>query len=416
MTFSMKKNILSFLFALAFLPAIAQELRCFTSEKMQEQLLLDPDLAQRRAEIEEHTERWIAANGNTQHRAVVTIPVVVHVVYKTAQQNISDAQIFSQIEVLNEDYRMQNADIASLPSVWNGFKADSEIEFRLANVDPDGNPTTGITRTETTVTTWNGSDNVKFSAQGGKDAWPANNYLNIWVCNIGSGLLGFAYPPGVNASLDGLVIGYQFFGRGVPGLSSTYNKGRTATHEIGHYFNLDHLWGTGDSNPNCNQNDGVSDTPIQEGPNFGCPAFPHVTCNNGPNGDMFHNYMDYGNDACLFFFTNGQKQRMLAALNGPRSGLLTSPGVGISERDDVFGGLNVYPNPSNDVLHISVGKPLDGAVDVRLLNLMGAVVLQQDAMNIANEIIAIDHLPAGSYILEFTTSNGRASKRIQILR
>lgn len=416
----MNKILLCILLVLSALPSMAQELRCFTSEKMREQLILDPTLAQRRAAIEEQTQRWIAENGDVQNREVITIPVVVHVVYKTAAQNISDAQIYSQIQVFNEDYRLQNADAASIPSVWNSVKADTEIEFCLAGFDPDGNPTTGITRTETDVTTWNGSDNVKFSSQGGKDAWSASSYLNIWVCNIGSGLLGFAYQPGINASLDGLVIGYQFFGRGVPGLSSTYNKGRTATHEIGHYFNLDHLWGTGDSNPNCNLNDGVSDTPIQEEPNFGCPSFPHISCSNGPSGDMFHNYMDYGNDACLFFFTNGQKQRMLAALNGPRAGLKTSQGgcssVGISEASGTFEGLTVYPNPANDRLHIVLNIEGNQTADVRMLNLLGAEVLQMNAINLTNTTIATQHLPAGIYILEVTTAHERASQRIHIIR
>ncbi|MCF8257547.1 MAG: T9SS type A sorting domain-containing protein [Flavobacteriales bacterium] len=414
----MRSLISSILFLLPSVFGLAQEQRCITSEKMHEQLLLDPSLAERRAAIEEFTQRWNTDNG--AEREVISIPVVVHVVYRTETENISDEHIYSQLQVLNEDYRMTNADAANVPSVWDGVKADTEIEFCLAVRDPNGFPTTGITRTLTTVTNWNGSDNVKRSNQGGKDPWSVTKYLNIWVCNIGSGLLGFAYQPGVAASLDGLVIGYRYFGRDVPGLSSTYSKGRTSTHEIGHYFNLDHPWGTGASNPNCNQSDFVNDTPVQDEPNYGCQTFPHVTCDNGPNGDMFNNYMDYGDDDCLFFFTSGQKQRMLAALNGPRSSLKTSLGcvptnVGIDEVS-LSKRLSVYPNPADNLIHIAMENAMDRTFDVRMLNLMGAEVLLVRALDLNNASIAIDHLPSGLYILEVNTPTERASHRIHIIR
>jgi hypothetical protein len=416
----MKKALLIPILAFISFGSFAQEARCFAADKMREQMMLDPGLAARRADIEEQTQRWIAEHGDEEERAVLTIPVVVHVVYKTAGQNISDAQILSQIEVLNEDYRLQNSDASSIPSAWNSVKADSEIEFCLAVRDPDGFPTTGITRTETTVTSWNGSDNVKLTSQGGKNGWPSSKYLNIWVCNIGAGLLGFAYQPGVSASLDGLVIGYKYFGTGFPGISSTYDLGRTATHEIGHYLNLDHPWGGGDSNPNCNLDDAVSDTPIQEEPNYGCQSFPHISCNNGPNGDMFNNYMDYGNDDCLFLFTNGQKQRMRAAINGPRAGLKTSLGcvptnVGIEDKP-LAKRINVYPNPADDLVRITMDDASDGTADVRILNLTGAEVLHVNTLSLANGTIAVDHLPVGIYILEVTTANERASHRIHIIR
>jgi hypothetical protein len=407
-----------FLLFVLFAQAKAQEVRCLTDEKMAEQLMLDPGLAERRAEIEEFTQRWIAENEDGAAREVLRIPVVVHVVYRTDAENISDEHVYSQLAVLNEDYRMTNADAASVPSVWNGVKADSEIEFCLAVRDPNGFPTTGITRTETTVTNWNGSDNVKRSNQGGRDPWPASQYLNIWVCNIGSGLLGFAYQPGVSAALDGLVIGYRFFGRGVPGLSNTYNKGRTATHEIGHYLNLDHLWGTGASNPNCNQSDFVSDTPVQEEPNFGCRTFPHISCDNGPNGDMFNNYMDYGNDACLFFYTAGQKQRMRAALNGPRASLKNSIGCGLVSVDEVpmAQRISVFPNPASD--RITIHGDLGGSTtaSVRIVNLAGQEMLRGILMNDSDRNIQIGDLPSGMYFLQVETERERTVKRIHIIR
>lgn len=400
--------------------AFGQDHVCITSEKMAEQSVLDPTLAERRADIENFTQRWIAEHGEGGAREVITIPVVVHVVYRTEAENISDEHIYSQLEVLNEDYRMTNEDADDVPSVWNGVKADTEIEFCLAVRDPNGFPTTGITRTETTVTSWGGSDNVKRSNQGGKDPWPAGQYLNIWVCNIGSGLLGFAYQPGVSSALDGLVIGYRYFGRGVSGLSSTYNLGRTATHEIGHYLNLDHLWGSGASNPNCNANDAVSDTPVQEEPNYGCQTFPHISCDNGPNGDMFNNYMDYGRDNCLFFYTNGQKQRMQAALNGPRASLKTSLGcvptdVSVNEVP-LAARLEVYPNPATDVVRLSFTDDFNSPLSFRVLNLAGAELPVASTGSGADRSIEVSHLSAGIYLLEVTTEGQRAVKRIHIIR
>jgi hypothetical protein len=399
---------------------IAQEVRCISSEKMQEQLLLDPALAERRQTIEEFTQRWIAENEGENTRAVITIPVVVHVVYRTANQNVSDQHIYSQIAVLNEDFRLLNADASNIPSAWNNVKADTEIEFCLAVRDPNGFQTTGITRTETEVVSWNGSDNVKSTALGGKDAWPASQYLNIWVCNIGSGLLGYAYQPGVSASLDGLVIGFQYFGRDVPGLSSTYNKGRTATHEIGHYFNLEHLWGGGNSNPNCNMDDFVADTPRQADPNYGCQTFPHITCENGPHGDMFHNYMDYGRDNCLFFFTNGQKQRMLAALNGPRASLKTSLGcvaTNVSVDDMAhMASISVHPNPSSDMVRVSVDNSNVQITSVRLLNLMGSEIMRLNDVHSDNAAILVGQLSAGVYLIEVLTQSGRHVSKIHIYK
>jgi hypothetical protein len=397
--------------------ANAQDLRCITDEKMAGQLTADPSFAERRQEIEAFTEKW-AEDNDGSHREVITIPVVVHVVYRTQGENLSDAQIWSQIDVLNEDYRMTNEDAANVPSVWNNVKADTEIEFCLANRDPNGNPTTGITRTQTTVTNWAGSDNVKRTDMGGKDPWPANQYLNIWVCNIGSGLLGYAYLPGIHPDLDGVVIGHRFFGRGFSGLSTTYNRGRTTTHEVGHYLNLHHLWGQGGSNPNCNADDFVADTPIQAEPNYGCKTFPHVSCNNGPNGDMFNNYMDYGNDACLFFYTNGQKQRMLATMNGPRASLKNSLGCSLVSVDDVplSERVSVFPNPASEKITVSGDLGAAGNASYSIMNLAGQELLKGTMTNDSDRSIHVAHLPAGMYVLQLSTEREHSAKRIHIIR
>jgi GEVED domain/Pregnancy-associated plasma protein-A/Fibronectin type III domain/Secretion system C-terminal sorting domain len=320
----------------AAVPAIAQQRHCATPDPhtlpASEQAVLQ--------QIERHTQRFIAqqaTTGNTANRTsatLYTIPVVVHVLYNTAAQNISDAQIQSQIDVLNKDFSRTNTDAGNTPSVFSGVAADFQIRFQLATRDPNGNTTTGILRKSTTKTyfEYGGADVngvfVKQSAQGGDDAWNTTQYLNMWVCNFGgssSSLLGYAtFPSDAGTYKDGVVMGYKYFGVN-PSLGGVFGYGRTATHEVGHWLNLRHIWG----DANCG-NDLVSDTPTQQTSNGGCPSFPHVTCSNGANGDMFMNYMDYVDDQCMNMFTNGQKARAVAlfATGGTRVSLLTSPGLG----------------------------------------------------------------------------------------
>ena len=247
-------------------------------------------------------------------RKMLTIDVVVHVVYKLPAENISDAQVKSQIAVLNKDFRATNPDKSKVPPVWKGLVADSNVKFQLAKKDPSGKATTGITRTATTRDSFGSGNAVKKKAQGSADAWPTDRYLNIWVCNLADGLLGYAQFPGGPAATDGLVILYTALGTS-GAARPPFNLGRTATHEVGHWLNLRHIWG--DRN-DCGGTDFVPDTPNQQLPNTGKPAFPHVSCNNGPNGDMFMNYMDYVDDNAMFMFTPAQVLRMNATLAGPR--------------------------------------------------------------------------------------------------
>jgi hypothetical protein len=170
-------------------------------------------------------------------RQLITVPVVVHVVSKKAEEDISDSQIKSQIAVLNKDFRATNTDATATPSVWNGLVADANIQFALAAKDPKGKATTGITRTATTKTSFGADDSVKTKAGGGAPAWPAGRYLNLWVCNLGGGLLGYAQFPGGPAKTDGVVILHSAFGTSGTA-AAPFNLGRTATHEIGHWLNL----------------------------------------------------------------------------------------------------------------------------------------------------------------------------------
>lgn len=316
-------SFLPFLILIAFNQTNAQS-RCSSTEYLQWQLQQDPTLQQSMQAVEQHTQQYATQPAHGQ-RAVITIPVVVHVVYNTSTQNISDAQIQSQITQLNLDFRKLNTDWTNTPSVFQGLVADYEIEFCLANRDPNGNPTTGIVRRQTSSSSFSTNNNVKYTANGGSDAWPRASYLNLWVCNLSGGTLGYAQFPGGTAATDGVVCTYTAFGT-IGTATAPYNKGRTATHEVGHWLNLYHIWG--DDGTSCTGSDNVGDTPNQADQHYGCPSFPAVSCSNGPNGDLFVNYMDYTDDACMVMFTTGQKTRSSAlfATGGSRASLLTSQG------------------------------------------------------------------------------------------
>ena len=184
-------------------------------------------MARRMALIEKQTEtymRQVQANPAQRSQLVVTIPVVFHVLYNTAAENISEAQVMSQLDILNEDFRRLNAD---QDNVWSQA-ADTQIEFCLASQDPNGNPTDGILRVPTNVTSFGTNDAMKFTSQGGSDAWPASDYMNFWVCDLGSSLLGYAQFPGGPASTDGIVCNYTATGN-TGTASAPFDLGRTAT-------------------------------------------------------------------------------------------------------------------------------------------------------------------------------------------
>ena len=288
---------------------------CGAMENLEFRKANDDKIVHTMKSIEEHTKAFLSNADRVD--GVITIPTVVHVIYSNSNENISDAQINSQIDVLNLDFRLLNTD---QNNDWPQ-NADSEIEFCLASVDPNGNSTTGITRKSSSTTSWGTNDAMKFSSNGGVDAWPTSDYLNIWVCNIGGGILGYAQFPGGSSSTDGVVVGPNYFGT-VGYLSSPFDLGRTTTHEVGHWLNLRHIWGDG----GCSVDDFVADTPVSDNPNYGC-ATGHVSCGTT---DMVENYMDYSDDACMHLFTEGQKTRMRALFDtgGFRASLLNSNGCG----------------------------------------------------------------------------------------
>jgi Pregnancy-associated plasma protein-A len=322
-------------------------------------LRTDPAYMSARIASENHAFGFAHNMMSGARTGVTVIPVVVHVVFNTAAQNISDAQIHSQITILNQDYRKTNSDVSKTPSVFAPLCGDARIEFQLASTDPSGNPTNGITRTSTTSTSFADDDKVKKASTGGADAWPAASYLNIWVCPLGGGLLGYAQFPGGPAATDGVVILHSGFGN-TGTAAAPFNLGRSATHEIGHWLNLRHIWG--DDGGGCSGDDFVADTPNCADHNFGKPAFPHITCSNGPNGDLFMNYMDYTDDDSMFMFTNGQIVRMQACLDGDRSTIghtKSGPTLIVADQVPVTIAASDFPTLAANDVH-----PTIAAVDV----------------------------------------------------
>lgn len=391
---------------------------CGTTSYYQYQLSVNPDLANIRQDLEIKTHDFVKANRGTGSKEIVVIPVVVHVIYYNAVQNISDAQVLSQIEVLNEDYRRLNADTTNTPSLFTSVAADCQIQFCLAAQDPNGNWTNGITRTQTTKTSFDiNTDEAKYTSTGGHDIWDRNKYLNIWVVpsiRDGSytGILGYAQLPGGGASTDGVVIQYSNFGR-IGNLSPYYNLGRTVTHEVGHWFNLYHVWG--DDGTGCWGSDYVDDTPNQADENYNCPSFPEPSCNN--TSDMYSNYMDYTDDDCMNIFTEGQKLRMWATINNYRSSLKTSPGCLVNSVPEVKQNrslVNIFPNPAVSSVLFNFDETFSGLISV--YSIQGLLIGHYTLNSTKDFVLDVNSWQSGLYVAIIRNSAYVEVKKIEILK
>ena len=343
------KKVFFILFILISIFSFSQEKRnCGTQNRLELYRKSHPKNIAKSNILEEKIQKWIKDNANSKISAI-TIPVVVHVVYKNNTENISDAQIQSQIDVLNEDFSRTNQDASNTPFDFLPYAADMQIEFCLAKRYL-GVPTTGIVRKQTNLAEFPlYSDSIFFTNYGGSSAWNTNRYLNIWVCNISGSVMGWAqFPGGGNSQTDGIVIDYERFGT-IGTVSQPYHKGRTTTHEVGHWLSLFHIWGD-----NTCGDDYVADTPEQEQANFGCNIHPQPSCTN--SGDMFMNFMDYSDDACMNIFTEGQKQRAMAVLNTSRIGLVSSNGCQPFILPNTDAGISAIINPNN--LDVECASPV----------------------------------------------------------
>jgi Pregnancy-associated plasma protein-A/Secretion system C-terminal sorting domain len=397
----MRRIILLLISSLTFLFASSQRI-CSSEEYRQQLLRSTPGLSEKISAIEVFSKnfqlhKFLSAPADTTKTglSVINIPVIVHVIYNSAIGNISDAQIQSQIDVLNKDYRRQNADTNNTPSYFQQLAADCGFHFTLAKVDPHGYATNGIVRKHTAIQQFNVNDNMKFSASGGDDGWDADSYFNVWVCDMSGGVLGYSSVVGGPKPNDGIVVTYNAFGTSGTAVSP-FNEGRTATHETGHWLNLIHTWGDAD----CGD-DKVADTPPQHAAEYGCPSGIIISCNDGPDGEMYTNYMDFTNDACMNIFTLGQRDRMrsLFEAGGERYALLSSAALSAVALPDTISTvaegsnmstISVYPNPAKDLITINISDQNSLGSNIELYNQVGQrVALQKIAqlqfqMNIAS--------------------------------
>ncbi len=355
---------------------------------------------------------------------IITIPVVVHILFNSSDQNISQARILSQLDVLNKDFRMANTDRSLVPAAFQARAADSRIMFCLAKVDPTGRPTSGINRKYTSKAYFMADDGMKSESTGGVAAWDSEQYLNIWVCRIFGRTLGYATPPGGDPLVDGVVITFDVFGSVAP-VKAGFDKGRTTTHEVAHWLGLSHIWG----DELCGD-DGVFDTPSQKSYNYGCPAFPKMsTCSPDGNGDMYMNFMDLTDDACMNMFTVGQKNKMRGnfALNGSRNYILrsyqcdSSLATGAPLPQDSLplvldpALISVFPNPAHDFVTISSNQPASLKNKLaQVYSVQGRLVFQQ-LLQSQSEQVQVQHLAPGIYILRIGDAvSGRSFKLVKM--
>ena len=403
---TMRTILLSICIAIASTTFAQRE--CATSAYSNQLLSSDPSFLKRSSEIENFIQQQNLITSpfkeTGESATVIRIPVVVHVLYNSAGQNISNARIKSQIDALNRDFRRRNADTANTPERFKSIAADVMIEFVLATVDPNGRATNGVIRKNTKVSEWKMDDKIKFSAHGGDDAWDSRYYLNFWVGYMRS-LLGYSSPPGGPADKDGIVISTSVFG--TENGTGAYDKGRTCVHEVGHYLGLRHIWG----DTYCGD-DFVSDTPPQGNFTSGCPTGFRSSCNNGNSGDMYMNYMDFTNDPCMNLFTNGQKDRMLTLFNpgGPRHSLLSSKGLSqpwnfepvtpVTEIPVPSMKFKLFPNPAANDLTINVdyNETWIGKT-ITIVNLNGITVTQVKITS-ATQKLSLASLKPGMYFIQ----------------
>ncbi|WP_312176973.1 zinc-dependent metalloprotease [Chryseobacterium sp.] len=391
----MKKTLL--FFTILIITNVFGQRSCGTDQKMKEFFANNPDALAKKQDLRNYLTTKNTNAKNTQ--TVVTIPVVVHVLYKNATQNISDAQIMSQLAVLNADFRRLNTDYSSIvPAAFQSFSADMELVFCLATKKSDGSPTTGIER-KSVATSFNFANNYYQSS--GLLAWDPTKYLNIWVGDMPSPFLGWAYlPDAAGYPEDGLAIGYKYFGT-TGAAEYPYNGGRTATHEIGHYFGLLHPWGEdGSLCGTLDNDDGCPDTPATNDPHYGGNVFPDNTntCIPSANGAMFMNFMDYVTDEEMAFFTNDQKTIKTNTMAGPRASLLNSNACSFLSVNDVeiVNSINLFPNPTTQ--YISIASPLTKINEVEIFSSEGRLLKRAVVKNETDKIDVKDFLPGVYYV------------------
>jgi hypothetical protein len=430
-----KKTLIILLMSIS-LNTYSQEIaKCYTTELIENELTTNPDYKGEIYKVLQQNRLWLA--NNNKETTTITIPIVVHVIYRQSHSNpgigtnIPNFQIEDQIRILNEDYSKTNSEFPNPPrNTFVNSAGNPDLKFCLATTDPDGNSTTGITRTLSSKNNFlypSESNDMKKNNTGGINGWPPSKYLNIWVCDLSSSgnttVLGYAYLPGLqswNAWKDGLVVDFQYFG--TTGNASSSSDGRTPTHEVGHFLGLNHTFCESQSGGCCDNDDSnVYDTPATDDVYFGNvnANTNNNTCNDLLYGfssdllDMDENFMAYSNHTWMF--SNDQVSEMMATLNGYRSNLKNSDVsvncTGIVSNNNIDNKrFKIYPNPSNGKFIVMT----ENNVKIEILNILGNIIYQSN--NTSTQEIDLSFVENGIYIININSDNERFTKKIIINR
>ena len=363
-------------------------------------------------------EKPIAENYPVSPRMDICLPVAVHIVYKDEKDNLTDEMVFAQIDQLNRDFNLLNNNLFNVPSIFKPLAAKMNIHFCLVDIDPDGNETNGISRTITefdhigSEIGAEGRKSIHYNQLGGVAPWFMDEVINVWVGQMES-VIGFATFPNKAPfpQEDGIIIDSDFFSPINTNKSSgTISKGHTLTHEMGHFLNLNHIWA--DRDDGCNIDDGIADTPLQSMPYFGCPTHPQMSCNSL---DMFMNFMDFTNDQCVAFFTDGQRQRMIETLMNSRWSLMSST---ISRKtpssitDSSLDQININYLPECNQMDIQGFELSSELSEVTIFTVDGRLIHQSTFMNQYNYQVFLPSNSAGILFVSITNKNDRKTIKL----
>jgi hypothetical protein len=436
------KKLFFILFALFCLcgGSILAQRNCGYEYVHKKALEYNPDFDKDRQQIISGLSKFSAARKTAGTPTTLYVPIVFHIVLNSSQLTQLDPatitdRINTQIQVLNEDYDRGNADSVDIPTAFKQLYQSTNIKFALTHKDPSGNYTPGY---EIVNTTSSGFDyttqDAKHSSKGGADAWDVTKYINVWVINFSPAtVIGLTVAPSYTISGGyatdemGIQICYGTFGRRTSpgeyflpyGSGTPFDKGRTLSHEMGHFFEMIHVWG--DDGGLCpgsgGSDDGIPDTPPQADHTYGCPTYPLVdACSGAPNGIMFMNFMDYTDDACMHMFTRDQDSVMYSQLlPGGESYSLTTH-HDLLEVPENFSPTEidfiVSPNPTSGNITVTfINKPY-ALQSIKVLNTLGQQVKYISATQSSVYAIDLTSMAKGMYFVECNYATGKEVRKI----
>jgi hypothetical protein len=365
---------------------------------------------------------------------IYTVPVVFHVLYNVANENLNDSLLISQIEVLNRDFNRRNPDSVKTRAIFKSRAGSARIQFVLASVDPNGLATNGMIHKSTTKTTFGSNtgqlaDLMKASATAGDDPWDPTKYLNIWVCDLSvnnqDNLLGYAFPPyghpswtsgsWVADNRQGVVLHYKVVGRNNPratGIIASSNMGRCAVHEVGHYFGLRHIWADDQNMVNkCTLDDYIDDTPVQGiGAGFTCNLGGN-TCIEPKNDmpDMFENYMDYSTEACQNIFTRQQVSMMRKSITEYRMDLPIKIDIVTKMRifdTVVYNDILIYPKSNLKKVMVEVkNEDVLDQLEVQYFSMLGQSMTDPISIKKNETLVDTESWSTGYYVARLLRSS-----------